>query len=347
MNPDETHIDWDALAQLRAAFLEGTAGHGDYWQSERALASYDATFAQRIGWKWDYVLTELRSRGWVPPGGTLLDWGCGTGIAHRAFLDHFSDAGVDTVWLWDRSQRAMDYAAQKLHQRFPSITVHLGLPETVSVALVSHVLTELPPAETSSLCERLAHMASAAIWVEPGTRAASQTLVQVRERWRPHFAMVAPCTHSATCGLLAPGMEEHWCHHFAAPPPAVFTDPAWGKFARVTGIDLRALPLSFLAVDRRGAPAPASAHGWTRLLGRPRVYKAWATILGCSAAGVTELEVSKRFVPAAFRALRKGYLPPLQSITQSEGKARTLRAWGEPDPGPASASPEAEEPPRA
>src|SRR6186713_2218329 len=82
-------INWDSLERLRAAFLAGTAGASDYWQSEADLASYDATFAQRIGWKWDYVLMELQRRGWSPPGGELLDWGCGSGIASRAFLDLF------------------------------------------------------------------------------------------------------------------------------------------------------------------------------------------------------------------------------------------------------------------
>ena len=42
-------IDWKALERLRAAFLAGTAGANDYWHSESDLASYDATFAQRIG----------------------------------------------------------------------------------------------------------------------------------------------------------------------------------------------------------------------------------------------------------------------------------------------------------
>ena len=87
-------VDWKALERLRGLFLQGGACSTDYWCDERDLASYDATFAQRIGWKWDYVLAELRRRGWTPPRGTLLDWGCGSGIAGRAFLDHF---GADSV----------------------------------------------------------------------------------------------------------------------------------------------------------------------------------------------------------------------------------------------------------
>ncbi|MEI6085322.1 MAG: hypothetical protein WCS70_13625, partial [Verrucomicrobiota bacterium] len=79
-------IDWDALNRLRAGFL---AGATDYWRSERDLASYDLTFAQRIGWKWDFVLAELKRLGWQPPVGPVVDWGCGSGIAGRAFLGEF------------------------------------------------------------------------------------------------------------------------------------------------------------------------------------------------------------------------------------------------------------------
>ncbi|MBP9903596.1 MAG: hypothetical protein KBH45_19240, partial [Verrucomicrobia bacterium] len=56
-------IDWATLGRLRSEFLAGATSGRDYWQSESDLASYDATFAQRIGWKWDYVLAELTRRG--------------------------------------------------------------------------------------------------------------------------------------------------------------------------------------------------------------------------------------------------------------------------------------------
>ncbi|MBI4663583.1 MAG: hypothetical protein HY735_32685 [Verrucomicrobia bacterium] len=117
-------VDWKALVRLRAAYLSGTAGERDYWQSESDLASYDQTFAQRIGWKWDYVLEELKRRGWSPPKGRLFDWGCGSGIAGRAFLDHFEAGGVPALWLWDRSALAMRFAERKARERFPNLIVH-------------------------------------------------------------------------------------------------------------------------------------------------------------------------------------------------------------------------------
>jgi ubiquinone/menaquinone biosynthesis C-methylase UbiE len=111
-------IDWNSLERLRAAFLGGKAGATDYWQTENDLASYDATFAQRIGWKWDYVLEELTRRGWSPPAGALLDWGCGSGIASRAFLDQFGPASISQLQLWDRSSLAMQFATKRASEKY-------------------------------------------------------------------------------------------------------------------------------------------------------------------------------------------------------------------------------------
>src|SRR5437867_6320120 len=128
-------IDWNSLERLRTAFLSGTAGAGDYWQSEADLASYDATFAQRIGWKWDYVLAELARRGWSPPHGAALDWGCGSGIAGRALLDHFGVESVNGLHVSDRSPLAMSYATKRAKQKYPSLEVTAGLIESPAILL--------------------------------------------------------------------------------------------------------------------------------------------------------------------------------------------------------------------
>lgn len=302
-------IDWTALGRLRAAFLEGRAGATDYWRSDSDLASYDATYAQRIGWKWDYVLAELARRGWSPPAGTLLDWGCGSGIAHRAYLDHFSPAGVSELALWDRSTKAMQFAAKRAGEKFPQLNITSGLRDAPSVLLLSHVLTELNDEQITALTE-FAASAACVLWVEPGTHECSRRLIAVRERLRGAFHVVAPCTHQAACGMLADGNAAHWCHHFAAPPPAVFTDPDWGRFAHETGIDLRSLPVSFLVLDRR--PVPVLPAGTARVIGRARVYKAHALVLGCEADGVRDVRLSKRALPEAFRQVKKDAFDPLQ-----------------------------------
>jgi hypothetical protein len=100
-------MNWELLRELRSRFLSETIQEGpDYWKSTEHLDAYDATFAQRIGGKWDAVLRE------IPKGrpyllGTVVEWGCGTGIATRKMLEVFP---FEKVQLWDRSRLARDSA---------------------------------------------------------------------------------------------------------------------------------------------------------------------------------------------------------------------------------------------
>jgi hypothetical protein len=200
----------------------------------------------------------------------------------------------------------MQYAAHKAREAFSDIKVWLERPpERMSgTLLISHVLTELADTQLDELLGVAAH-ATLVIWVEPGTHNASRKLIVVRERLRNGFQLVSPCTHQAACGMLTPENERHWCHHFAPSPPEVFMDGNWARFAKIAGVDLRSLPLSFLVLDKR--PRPQSAE--VRVIGRPRVYKAHALLLGCDASGVRDYRQTKREQPDEFRRLKKGELP--------------------------------------
>lgn len=302
-------IDWQTLRRLRRAYLEGSAGTTDYWQSDTDLAHYDRTFAQRIGWKWDFVLADLQARGWQPPRGTVLDWGCGSGVAARAFLDLWGTSAITRLHYADRSARAVRYATRRAAEKYPDLDVAAGPTEAPAVLLLSHVLTELTPEQVESLLE-LVPRAEAVLWVEPGTFEVSLALIAIRERLRTVFRCVSPCPHQQRCGILAEGNEAHWCHQFAAPPPAIFQDPQWGRFAAEMEIDLRSLPVSFLVLDRR--PVEGVPEGTVRVLGRPRIEKGQARLLGCAAEGVREYRLPKRTLPRTFHQFRKGRWPSLQ-----------------------------------
>lgn len=284
-------IDWEAVPRLRATFL---AGARDYWRNATDLETYDLTFAQRIGWKWDFVLAELKRLGWQPPVGEVLDWGCGSGIAGRAFLGEFPATGMR---LWDQSELAMKFAAQRLTERFPTVPVQVGVGPCATL-LVSHVLPELSAGQVDELLA-LARTATAIIWVEPGTYEASRRLAAVRNC--VPYNIVAPCPHRHPCGMLAEENTRHWCHFFAPSPAAIFRDGNWARFAKVAGVDLRSLPVSYLVLDQRAAPARPA----TRLIGVPRVYKAHALALTCAATGVRDVEIRQRDQPAEFRRLKK------------------------------------------
>lgn len=305
-------LDWDALDRLRENFLAGRPTGASYWQSAGDLANYDFTYAQRIGWKWDAVLRELRSRGWFPPGAPVLDWGCGSGVASRRVLEAFGPERFAALRLFDQSPLAMDFAAQIARKRFPSLRIEpvasdwLARAEQIGVLVISHVLNELDEAGGRSL-RHVIDRAQAVLWVEPGTFADSRALIAMHEALREQFFVIAPCTHQAACGLLAPENGRHWCHHFAAPPSGIMGDAGWVRFAQRAGIDLRSNPYSFLVLERRGLRDPAPGRlpgGWSRVIGAARVYKGFAKVLSCQEDGVRELELQKRDAPAVFKAFK-------------------------------------------
>ena len=310
-------IDWGALERLRASFIAGNAGATDYWRNENDLVSYDQTFAQRIGWKWDFVLAELKARGWQPPGGEAVDWGCGTGIATRAVLANFGVTVMDRVALCDRSPLAMKFAAQCVRRLAPDLPVWLETapPPHADLLLISHVLTELSAPQEQQLVA-FARAATAVIWVEPGTFDCSRRLIAIREKLRDAQQIIAPCTHRQTCGILAESNAQHWCHFFAPSPPETFTDRHWARFAKETGIDLRSLPVSYLVLDRR--PPPELPAGAVRVIGSARFRKGHALVLGCDATGVQECRLTKRVLPEQFKQLHKGQAATLQ-IWQRDG----------------------------
>lgn len=314
-------IDWRALERLRTAFLAGTAGATDYWLQARDLESYDQTFAQRIGWKWDGALAELHVLKWSPPPGAVLDWGCGSGIAGRAFLDHYGTANITELCLYDRSTEAVSYAAKRAREKYPALEIVMGAGTGTNrgTLLISHVINELSPEQVTKLLELVGSFTSV-LWVEPGTYEASASLVGVRERLRSQFQIVAPCTHQGACGLLNPDNSRHWCHHFAAPPPGVFTDGDWAKFANLVGIDLGALPFSYLVLDKR--PLPVLPPDPLRVIGTTRLSKHEALLFGCDANIVGDRKVSRRLFPEAYRLVKKDRLPTLVSC-QCQGNAVT------------------------
>lgn len=276
-------LNWNRLQSLREGFLRPVAG--DYWQDRDLLESYDLTFGKRIGWKWEAVLEELRRRDWQPsPHWRVLDWGCGSGVAARSFLHHFpKHTGIE---LQDRSKLAVDFARTQALKEHPQVVWNTKGPY---ILLLSHVINEQTKASWPEL-HGLIERAEAVVWVEPGTPTHSQQLIEMRETYRDRFQVVAPCPHQERCGLLTENTRA-WCHNFAPAPDAVFHDPQWSEFSTRLGIDLRALPVSFLVLHKAQSPPPQKA---ARLIGRPKRSKGSLKAVVCESSGVRTLQMPTR-----------------------------------------------------
>ncbi len=187
-----------------------------------------------------------------------------------------------------------------------------GAPR-VGTLVISHVLNELTEAGRRAL-HQVIDGADAVLWVEPGTYADSRALISVREHLGDAFLLIAPCTHQAACGLLAPANERHWCHHFASSPPGIMADSNWVRFAQRAGIDLRSLPYSFLVLERKGLRNPVPgllSEGCSHIIGEPRFYKGFAKVFSCQEDGVRDLTLQKRDAPDLFKAMRTGEADPV------------------------------------
>lgn len=313
---------WDLLKTIREGYLGGTPGKtlADYWASDEHLAAYDATFAERIGWKWRAVLDELKAAGFAPPPRYVLhDFGTGTGIAARSVLNAFPDAAA--VRLADRSARSVAFARERLGALRKDLEIIAwdasALTAEPAVLVISHVLTELDDAARSKLVA-LAKTAHTVLWVEPGTQAASRTLIAAREELRLTASVVAPCPHQGQCGMLSAENERHWCHMFAKPPPEASQSPFWAEFGKMMGIDLRSLPVSYVVTSRDPAAARVIEAGDARLIGRTREYKGFMKVFACDDAGVREATLQKRDDKARFKELGKG--PFTARIPKGEAK---------------------------
>jgi hypothetical protein len=321
-------LDWEVLDRLRETFLSGDKTAGPYWHTITDLECYDFTYGERIGWKWDAVLAELRSRHWTPAGGTMLDWGCGSGIAGRRVLDAFGASAFSRLILHDHSDLALDFAEHRARQAYPHLPVaratrrDLVGDEPIGLLVVSHVVNELTDtarADLADLCAR----AAAVLWVEPGTHEVSRALGAWREKLRPRFQAVAPCPHQAPCGMLAPGSERHWCHFFAPPPMGVYADSGWVRFGQRAGIDLRSLPYAYLALDTRPATL---GPGYSRITGEPDLYKGYAKLYNCDASGVAELVLQKRDAPELLKEFKRGGGARLHRWTHENGRITAIES---------------------
>lgn len=299
METSLTSRDWQRLRTLRERYL--TDASEEYW-TERDLELYDATFAQRIGWKWDAVLADLTVLGWKPQARRLFDWGCGTGIAARV-ASAWSKIG--TVDVFDQSRLAMSFSINSL--RLQNIEARARPTSTEiepgTLLVLSHVVGELNDNELVRLAE-MAATAEELIWVEPGSREISRRLSSVREiLQQTGHQFIGPCTHQNACPMLEQVNERHWCHFFARPPMEVFQSAFWRRFSEEVEVDLRGLPYSYLASSRlQPSPVPPDTE---RLIARPVELKAHSRLLCCGSEGLNDRIFQKRTAPDLYRRIIK------------------------------------------
>jgi len=308
-------LDWPYLQRLRALYLKADPSKGNYFKNSNEIASYDLTFAQRISWKWQSVMDELKLRAINFPLKSIWDWGCGSGIASRVFLQ--SATQVEQVYLWDQSSVAREFARKKICEQNPNLKVSTEEPvqSLAEGILISHVLNELNASQLQGLKKNLQKL-DFVLWVENGTLLTSQALGKLRneflssQKWR----ILGPCTHQQICPLGTEVSTQDWCHSFAKVPSQVHQNADWRKFSTTMSIDLRSVPYSYLCMVKRDShleekmlsDSRSLEQDLHRKIGSPRHYKGYSKILDCHGQlGVREINVSHRNSPDFVKLLKK------------------------------------------
>ncbi|MBC7531445.1 MAG: methyltransferase domain-containing protein [Oligoflexus sp.] len=301
---------WKRIQKLRQSYLDAKAYLPDYWQDDELLLAYDETLAQRIRWKWRAVLEALP----VPVSElpkTIVDWGCGSGGASRELL-HLHPESFEKVVLLDRSTRAVKFAARKVKDEHPKITIDSKVPSSAEpfLLLISHVLSELPDEELKKLLPLL-RKASHILWVESGRPQESRKLSALREDLRDTHVFLAPCPHQNICGMLSAGQEENWCHFKAPVPKEVHLSAFWREASKQLGFDLRSLPVAYLFAQARTLSLALPSNDRVRILGGSRQFKGYTRFHACHISGIVQADFMKRKSKKIYEALAE---PALDSL---------------------------------
>ena len=297
-------INWQSLRDLRSDYVRSKGFLKDYW-TPQLLKDYHQTLGQRISWKWQAVLTLIQDQGFMKDEEklSLLDLGCGTGVAALSFVDAFPNLQFDSIHLWDRSPKAREFAKLQLKDKTSETKIECSLPKSSNICLVSHVLTEMDDQQLSDFMEQVTK-SDHIFWVDAGTSFVSKRLIQIRQKLLSMgYEVKAPCNHQNQCGMLAEGNEDHWCHFFAEPPQEAHQSAFWRDFAKQLKVDLRSLPVSFLVMSRRSEKTKSDD---SRVIGRVREYKGFCKALLCNESGVSEQDIQKRDDKKVFKKLCKG-----------------------------------------
>lgn len=294
-------INWTIQKELRDTFLSfPKRSELDYWKSAEYLRQYDLTFGKRIHWKWEAILQELFALGFeISKTTTVLDWGCGSGIAIETLLSRFSPKLFSKLFVFDRSQAALNYAIQKLKSDAAPIETWNGEP--YNLLLLSHVLNEASDLESIA---DLIRSADHVIWLEPGTPFSSEKLIQIRETFRDQFQVLAPCPHQNSCGLTH-RPSRHWCHFYLPPSAEVFHSSFWKTWSEKMQIDLRSLTVSYLVLSKSG-PNPISQ---SRILGRPKLQTRSIQLTLCEPETIRELSLPKKTSRPLLKQIKKNVFP--------------------------------------
>ncbi len=315
---------FEDLKKLQELYLKGSSQlQRDYWTDE-LLELYASTLGERISWKWQHCLEDLKKQNIHPenlfPSKNFLleDWACGPGTASLKYLELCDQIQNYKVKLVDRSSAACTFAQKKIKANFSDVEFDGDKQQdtktesnSLHIQLISYVLSELSSNSLSQIVDSL-KKTDLFIWVDASSVKESHQLSRIRDSLLTDFYFLAPCPHQKECPVLK--TKNDWCHRFAKAPTYVFHDSEWSRISKELKIDLRSLPYHSLygvkkSLFNKTLKNPPEfkfpEFNNLRLLGRPRVGKHEAKADFCTNEGEYKTQVfTKRKDPEIFKRLK-------------------------------------------
>lgn len=318
----------EKLKKLQELYLSGSPQlQKDYWTPE-LLEIYASTLGERISWKWQHCLEDLKKQNIHPenlfPKETFIleDWACGPGTAALKYLEFCEHIQNYKVKLVDRSSIACRFAQKKIKDIFSAVEFTENQTSNdrdfLHIQLISYVLSELSAHSLAQIVDKL-KKTDIFIWMDASSIKESHQLSQVRDSLLEEFYFLAPCPHQKECPVLK--TKTDWCHRFAKAPTYVFHDSEWSRISKELKIDLRSLPYHSLYGVKKSLFLNKQPHSLfqqnppqfkypdfndLRLLGRPRVGKHEAKADFCTTEGdYKTLTFTKRKDTELYRRLKE------------------------------------------
>lgn len=296
----------DSAAELSERYRSGLAAASPGMRGERERLGYLAVRAPATFAVMDRVLGELAGPDSpLREARTLLEVGCGPGVASWAALDH--GPKLEQVTWVDRDPALLDLARSLAKDHGGAAlrmahTVELDELESLDVdphdlVLASYVLTEVERDRIPAVVERLwDRTRGVLVLVEPGSRAGFGCLREAHRITRAAGARVLyPCTHGFAC----PMPEHDWCHF----SQRLQRSPLHRK-AKDSTLDYEDEKFSALVLSKE-PPSPDPSPPRARIVTHPRMRKGHGILNLCGGDGsLHEITISKRTKPE-WRALRK------------------------------------------
>jgi ribosomal protein RSM22 (predicted rRNA methylase) len=164
------------------------------------------------------VLMELIERAGGEKIHSLLDVGAGPGTALLAAAQACPELKIATLLERDPGfidlGRCLTEDIEGIEKKWVCQDMTRGLPQiTPDLAIASYCLNELKEQDRLRVVKELFKLTNKfLILLEPGTRVAFESLMQIRECLLAEGAhLIAPCPHSKSCPLLG----KDWCHFSA------------------------------------------------------------------------------------------------------------------------------------